>query len=64
MLFFGSIFAAGIVAVLALQKMDIECLNPPEQNPAPRLWVRARSVELRPREWSKPFPILGKKARA
>jgi hypothetical protein len=29
MLFFGLTFAAGVVAVLAADKLDIECLNSP-----------------------------------
>lgn len=31
MLFFGLSLAAGVVAVLAAEKLDIECLNPPAQ---------------------------------
>ena len=61
MLFFGMIFAAGIVAVLALQKLDIECLNPPASRPAPSV---ARSVEVRVTERPKRFGALSKQARA
>ncbi len=35
MLFFGLTFAAGVAAVLAAQKMDIECVNPPAER---RVW--------------------------
>jgi hypothetical protein len=36
MLFFGLSFAAGIAAVLAAEKLDIECLNPPAPKRARR----------------------------
>jgi hypothetical protein len=35
MLFFGLTFVAGVVAVLAAQTLDIECVNPPA---ATRVW--------------------------
>jgi hypothetical protein len=47
MLFFGITLAAGILVLLGVQKLDIECLNPPQQRPAPSFRVRARSVEVR-----------------
>ncbi len=61
MLFFGITFAAGIVAVLAVQKLDIECLNPPASRSASSV---ARSVEVRVAERPKPFGALSKQARA
>jgi len=43
MLFFGLSFAAGIAAVIAAQKMDIECVNPE----APKRAARRRKAETR-----------------
>ncbi len=61
MLFFGISLAAGIFAMLALQKMDVECLNRPESRSAPSA---ARSVGVRLAKRQKPFAALSKQARA
>jgi hypothetical protein len=43
MLFFGLSFAAGILALLAVQKMDVECANPPKAPRAPRAKSASRA---------------------
>ncbi len=61
MLFFGITLAVGVAAVLALQKLDVECLNPPASRPA---LSGARSAKVRLTKQPKPFVAFGKKARA